>query len=421
MVPVLFLVVSALGAWRTWNALRPVRPGRGLGPVWVSALVTGELALHQIAWQAAATAVFVWAGALRSWPGLAGLAITGASWAGLVVLQVRAHRARPTVEAAVTDALGRGFDGQIDPDRFADRLQPSLPRLMVAHPSKPRNVERRSGLAYGPHPSHLVDLYLPPATDGPAPVLLQIHGGSWMRGRRDRHARPLMHHMAQRGWICAAIDYRLSPEATFPDHLEDVKRAIWWLRHNAPDYGADPTFIAATGGSAGGHLAALAALTAGQPRYQPGFEDADTSLQACVPFYGIFRLTSRDGTRARWTFLEKHVMKSSPSSNPRLWTEASPAEQAHGGVPPFLIVHGRHDSLVTVDESARFAAALRAAGDGPVGYAEIPGATHGFDYFYSVRSAAAVSGVGRFLAAVYAAHQAGVRPARGRGGDPASR
>ena len=97
------------------------------------------------------------------------------------------------------------------------------------------------------------------------------------------------------GWVGFNIDYRLSPAATFPDHLVDVKRAIAWVREHAAEYGADPDFVCLTGGSAGGHLCALAALTADDPAYQPGFEDADTSVAAAVPFYGVYDLTDSEG------------------------------------------------------------------------------------------------------------------------------
>src|SRR5690349_8675258 len=104
-----------------------------------------------------------------------------------------------------------------------------------------------------------------------------------------------MNYLASLGWVCVAINYRLSPRATFPDHIIDVKRAIAWVKANIAEYGGDPDFVVITGGSAGGHLSALAALTPNDPEYQPGFEDADTTVQACVPFYGVYDFTNRKG------------------------------------------------------------------------------------------------------------------------------
>ena len=105
-----------------------------------------------------------------------------------------------------------------------------------------------------------------------------------------------MAHLAERGWVCVAVNYRLSPRGTWPDHIVDVKRAIAWVKAHIAEYGGDPDFVAITGGSAGGHLSSLAALTPNVAGFQPGFEDADTSVQAAVPFYGVYDFTNRDGT-----------------------------------------------------------------------------------------------------------------------------
>ena len=82
-----------------------------------------------------------------------------------------------------------------------------------------------------------------------------------------------MSRMVELGWICVSINYSKSPRSKFPAHIIDVKRAIAWVRENIADYGGDPDFIAITGGSAGGHLASLAALTPNDPMFQPGFEN----------------------------------------------------------------------------------------------------------------------------------------------------
>ena len=124
-----------------------------------------------------------------------------------------------------------------------------------------------------------------------APVLLQVHGGAWTIGEKERQGVPLMAQLAAKGWVCVAINYRLAPRNPFPAQIIDVKRGIAWVRENIEDYGGDPGYLAITGGSAGGHLAALAALTPGDPAYQPGFEDADTTVQAAVPHYGVYDLS----------------------------------------------------------------------------------------------------------------------------------
>ena len=109
------------------------------------------------------------------------------------------------------------------------------------------------------------------------PAILQIHGGGWVIGDKREQGIPLLGHLAANGWVGFNANYRLSPGATFPDHLVDCKRAMAWFREHADEHGGDPDFLCVTGGSAGGHLTALVALTANDPRYQPGFEDVDTT------------------------------------------------------------------------------------------------------------------------------------------------
>ena len=107
-----------------------------------------------------------------------------------------------------------------------------------------------------------------------------------------------MYHLAAKGWVCVAINYRLAPRDPFPAQIIDVKKGIAWIRENIASYGGDPDYIAITGGSAGGHLCALAALTPNDPEWQPGFEDVDTSVQVAIPHYGVYDLAGATGTQA---------------------------------------------------------------------------------------------------------------------------
>ena len=115
------------------------------------------------------------------------------------------------------------------------------------------------------------------------PALLQIHGGGWVIGDKREQGLPLLSHMAAQGWVGFNVNYRLSPWASIPEHLDDLQAALAWVREHAEEYGVDPDFVCVTGGSAGGHLSALLALT------------ADPPVAAAVPFYGIYDFT-RDGT-----------------------------------------------------------------------------------------------------------------------------
>jgi acetyl esterase/lipase len=282
-----------------------------------------------------------------------------------------------------------------------------LPPLMLW----PRGVRHHRGVEfarYGNRPL-LLDVYEPRAPWlRPRPAIVQVHGGGWIVGTRSEQGIPLLNHLAAHGWVGFNIDYRLSPSATFPDHVVDVKRAIAWVREHAEEYGADPNFVCITGGSAGGHLCALAALTAGDPEYQPGFEDADTSVAAAVPFYGVYDLTNAEGDyydELQWV-LEELVLKAKVEEDRERFERASPTYRVHAGAPPFCVLHGDHDTLVPVADARRFVQELRRVSREPVVYAELAGAEHAFDVLPSVRTARVVETIERFLATIRAGEPA---------------
>ena len=134
--------------------------------------------------------------------------------------------------------------------------------------------------------------------------------------------------------------------------------------------------ICITGGSAGGHLTALAGLTENAPEYQPGFEDADTSLAAVVPFYGVYDLTNSGGfyyAGLRDWVLEQIVFKRAYDEDPELFRDASPSFRVHADAPPFLVIHGDRDTLVPVGDARDFVERLRAvSNERPVRYVELP-------------------------------------------------
>lgn len=427
MTPTLFLVVSLVGAWFTFNAFNPMIVHRRRSVIsFFAGWLTAELALHHVAWQLMAAVVLVALGGLAAWPGKLALAICFASWAGLLLLFRRARQAETVVAAALRAGLGERFEERILPE-LRDLLDHGIAWREIALPFPMRDprVERVRDVVYadggrrGRGKGLKLDLYRAreaapgPAAAGsdgprrPRPILLQIHGGAWVVGSKNEQGIPLMLRMAAHGWLCAAIDYRLSPKATFPDQIVDVKRAICWLKEHAAAYGADPDFIVVTGGSAGGHLSSLAALTPNAPEFQPGFEGADTRVQGCVSFYGVYDFTNRDGVYRHGglaAMLARYVMKKRLEDARELYEQASPLYRVHADAPPFFLVHGDYDSLVPVAEARGMYAALRAVSREPVVYAEIPGAQHAFEIFPSLRSALAIDGVERFLFLVYSEH-----------------
>ncbi len=250
---------------------------------------------------------------------------------------------------------------------------------------------------------HRLDVYrsrlAPPEK---APVMVYIHGGAWMIGEKREQGKPMMYELVARGWVCVAINYRLSPKATWPDHIVDAKRAVAWVKEHIAEYGGDPSFVAVSGGSAGGHLCALLALSAGDPAFQPGFEEADTSVQACVPFYGVMDLTGSPEGSALFgpgllKMLEKTVMKTTESEHPELFRAASPTYRVRAEAPPFFVLHGVNDTLVPVETARTFVERLRAVSAEPVAYAELPLAQHAFDVLASLRCQATTSAVADFL------------------------
>ena len=230
------------------------------------------------------------------------------------------------------------------------------------------------------------------------PAVIQVHGGGWILGSRSEQGIPLLNHLAANGWIGFNVDYRLSPRATLPEHVVDVKRAIAWVRQHADELGVDPARIAITGGSAGGHLTALAALTASDPSLQPGFEEADTSVMAAVPFYGVYDISALDvyAHLRDWLF-ERVVLKQTIEEAPDLYRSVSPTHRVHQDAPPFLVFHGDQDTLVPVDDARAFVKRMEEISRNSVLYVEMPGAEHAFDIFPSLRTARVVECIERFL------------------------
>ena len=422
----LFLAGSVVGAARTLNAWRPVsRSGRTGVLAFPDALAVSELPLHSIAWQALVAAGFAKAGAFRTRAGRAGLALTAASWAGLAALDRVASSADDVLEAALVEGLGADYRQHMAPT-FAppDDVPVRLRQVANPVPAYRRRYAATRDVPYGEfgRRNHL-DVWrradLP--DDAGAPVLLQVHGGAWMLGSKEFQAGPLMGHLAERGWVSVAVNYRLSPRSTWPDQIVDVKRAIAWVKEHVAAYGGDPDFIVITGGSAGGHLSSLAALTPNEPAFQPGFEDVDTRVQAAVPMYGVYDFTNRDGTGRvdMEDLLTKHVFKTTLADDRDAWDQASPMSWIGPDAPPFFLTHGTNDSLVPVEQARSFARMLRAESNQPVVYAELPRAQHAFDVFSSVRTLHTLQAVDRFLAVVRTAHGEAAVPVEAAAAEPA--
>jgi len=396
LVAWLFLAVSLVGAAFTLNAFIPVRRVPALFvPSFFGSWLTAELALHHIVWQSIATVLFVQFGALSHWPGLLGMGITIASWLGLLILFRDGHKTHHTFDDALADFA--------EPENAA-RLP--LAQLVVPFRLRRPGVKVVRNVTYREIAGKKLqlDVAMPEQPGVRRPAIMQIHGGAWIIGDKREQGWPLIGHLAANGWVCFNVNYRLSPAATWPDHLVDLQYALKWIREHADEYGVDPSFVAVTGGSAGGHLTAMMGLTANDPEYQPGFEDADTSVQAAVPVYGVYDFTNRLNTmlaRFRPQMLEPIIMKAFFDREPEKFQRASPIDRVHADAPPFLIVHGDRDTLAPVEDARFFAQTLREVSRAPVTYTELPGAQHAFDIFASPRTARMLDGTLRFLTTVH--------------------
>jgi acetyl esterase/lipase len=337
--------------------------------------------------------------------------VSALSWLGLVGLNRLGHQSKLTLTAALDAGLGtdrRAESGDLwkRPAGGGTAKSPGVVRMMRIYGDYAHDTD----ISYGEYGSrNYLDIWRRPDLDrgGRAPVLLQVPGGAWMVGNKRQQAYPLMSHLAELGWVCVAINYRLSPRSTWPDQIVDVKRALAWTKEHIAEYGGDPDWVAITGGSAGGHLSSLAALTANDPQFQPGFEDADTSVRAALPFYGLYDFTRTDAIHPMMApMLGKYVFKLRRAELREAFRVASPITYVSAEAPPFFVLHGRNDSLIPVEQGRAFSARLRELSRQPVVYAELPFAQHAFDIFGSARATHAALAVEQFLAEIYSKRQA---------------
>ncbi len=409
-----FFVESAASALNTVNAYRPLAPNLPLATMVTmpASLVTSELPLQTITAQQLATLAFASRGAVARPLGRAGLALSAASWLALWNLHREAQRTGDVLETALIDELGAQYRWRIVGPRVPPVDMPLSPAEIVFAPRGKRSrYLRAADESYGEHGTrNLLDVWARAdlAPDAGAPVLVQIPGGAWVTGKKTGQAYPLMSQLAEHGWVCVSINHRLSPKARWPAQVVDVKRAIAWVKQHITRFGGDPSFVAITGGSSGGHLSALAALTADIREFQPGFEDADTSVQAAVPLYGVYDLVDDDklGAAGALAHLERMVFTTKLADDRSTWQQASPQYHLRSDAPPFFVIHGRNDVFTHAAQARRFADDLRKESSQPVVYGELPYAQHAFDTFGSVRTRHTVHAIERFLDLCYSTARA---------------
>jgi acetyl esterase/lipase len=247
-------------------------------------------------------------------------------------------------------------------------------------PKLPENVDVQHDVEYGKagNKALFLDLYKPKESKGKTPGLIFVHGGSWRGGNRKIYGY-YCQHFAEKGYVAATIEYRLSGEAPFPAAIQDVKCAIRWMRANAGKLGVDPDKIGLVGGSAGGHLVLLAAYAnTDDPELEGtgGNPGVSSRVQAVVDLYGPVTLRANKSSPKN-PVLQFMGGKSSDEA-PELYAKASPFNHLTKDAPPTLILHGTVDELVPIAQSDKLAAKLAELGV-PYLYDRQEGWHHGMD------------------------------------------
>ncbi len=294
------------------------------------------------------------------------------------------------IAAALVAMLGANVAVAKTPRDFAVLDKPGTVDNYPVHTTLwPGGVTSLADVTYSTIPGYrpmMIDIYMPPKKGGPKPLIMYIHGGGWVGGTpRNSGAHgnfpAALAKLASEGFVVASLEYRLADEAHFPAQLQDARAALRFLKSNAAKYGIDPARSGVWGGSAGGHLTALAALTCGVTSLDAeGVKAAPGSecFQSAVTWYGVFdfaalaagRPGGNDGAAGK-------LLGCNGPCTPDKFAAASPVTYIDAKDPPFLLIHGLEDKTVPVTQSQLAEAKMKAAGM-QVESIYIPGVDHSF-------------------------------------------
>lgn len=374
LAAVVLLFAGLVGSTASWNAARPlIDPTRRYSSSWLPAMVVTELAPFWMLVHLVVLVAGVLLGGWSNWGGRFGVALLAVSMMLLVWIMVRTamavHRLRRLVAGAAHRTTG-------------------IARLVGRPVPTPRGVRETLGIEW--RPGLTLDLTRPDDDRRELPVMVYVHGGGWTGGDPQRQARDMYHALALDGWATLAIRYPLAPDASVEEQIGAVRDAVVWARTSGARHGIEPSTVVLAGGSAGAHLATMAALTA---------SDSDTRVAGVVGLYGIYDMANRSGRRAHWDMIRRDVMGVSVVEAPERYDAVSPLVRIFADTPPMLIVHGTRDTLVPVGEALQFVDALREAGR-PVDFIAVPGAQHAFDAVTAPVSRATAGAIRTWLAAL---------------------
>ena len=399
--------VALASAWLTLSALTALRPGRrGIfaALAYPVGWAAGELSAQAIVVEGALLGLLAWWG----WPHTEWLSDLVRGLAAMVVLENLAlvaisFYARRIVRRSLEEAPRR----PLQVPRARDDYFGAWWRTALQIPFHPRDMQIIKNVAYGPEPRHRLDVWRLATTPSDAPVIFYVHGGAWTFGDKREQGRPMLHEFVRRGWIAVSCNYRLAPRHPWPAQIEDVMRTLAWIKKNIAVHGGDPDRIVVAGGSAGGHLAALLALTSEDPTWRPGdcVGVSDWSVRGAIPFYGVLEMT---GDESHWhglgwglrILLESRVVQRPYAGNEELYRSLSPYHRVHADAPPFLVIQGGNDTLVDVNVARDFVEEFRRVGVAPIYYVELPFTQHAFDVTASPRTSATTRAAVAFATSV---------------------
>jgi len=393
-----FLLLSAA------TALRPGRKGIFAALAYPVGWAAGELPAQAIVAQAALLGLLVWSG----WP--------QARWLGalvlvlailvvvenLILVEISFH-SRVIVRRALATSPKRPLPC---PGPGEDRYG-TWWRTALQIPLHPRGMELVRDVSYGPEQRHRLDVWRMPPKSTSAPVVFYIHGGAWTMGDKRTEGRPMLHELVARGWVVVSGDYRLAPRNPWPAQIEDVTRTLAWIKKHIASYGGDPERVVVAGCSAGGHLAALLALSGDDPTWRP--KDVvgvpDWAVRGCMSFYGVLEMT---GDESHWhglgrglrRLLESRVVRQPLLGHEDVYRQLSPYHRIHERAPPFLVLHGSNDTLVDVNVARDFVERFRQVATAPIYYVELPFTQHAFNTTASPRTSATTRAAVAFATSV---------------------
>ena len=381
-----FLVLSAA------TALRPGRRGLFSALAFPVGWAAGELPGQGIVIEGLLVGLLRWWGwPATHWLGYLVLLVAGVVVAENLVLIAILFRSRVIVRRAMCDAP----EQPLEVPRPSEDVFGSWWRTALQVPFHPRDMQLIRNVNYGPEPRHRLDVWRLSTTPKDAPVIFYIHGGGWTFGDKREQGRPMLHEFVRRGWIVVASNYRLAPRNPWPAQIEDATRVLGWIKKNITTYGGDPSRVVVAGGSAGGHLAALLALSAKDSTWRPTemADVRDWSVRGALSFYGVLEMT---GDEEHWHglgrgllfLLERKVVQLPYADNEQLYRSLSPYDRIDVDAPPFFVVQGVNDTLVDVHVARDFVSKFRRVAFAPIYYIELPYTQHTFDLTASPRTSA---------------------------------